>query len=297
MFRKILPAASLNKPETPVGAMAPSWIFGLAWQTRKRGLLVSLPNFGIECGSDAVLFVFARQQESWKEVLRWQSEPYNTVAGAFWSFEYGISPPDESGAWYVVTKRIKPWCSSTWAGIDHSVLRPVSGTTRPKVLSSGSDEIWWGDEDFGKLEVNRDDFDLRFHAGSIDDGIHNRVWIRRFSVVGDSVRRIPPVAASPRDFVDEWIVSPWGDASQWSTSSAIGLLQMHRRLNKDRSFEYDSVRRCSDGPDHYQVEIDDSKRTYYFQVLGETDYKMKAVSEKPNAVCKGEDILETMGTK
>jgi len=254
--------------------------------------------FQIECGSDTVLFVFAHEQGLWREVLRWQSDPYGSIGDAFWSFDYGISPPDDSGNWYVVTKYINPWCSSTWSSIHYSVLRPVRGNVKPEVLFTGSDSIWWGNEDFGKLEMNRNDFDLRFHAASIDGGVHNRVWVRHFRVIGDTVRRVPPVAVSPRDFADEWIVSSWADASQWSLQHGIGSLeQTHQRLH-GMSFEFQSVHRCSDAPDHYQIELSqDDKPSYYFQVLGAQPYMMKSVSMKPDAVCTGEDLLDQMETQ
>jgi len=262
-------------------------------------LLSITARFQIQCGSDTVLFIFDHEQGLWREVLLWQSDPYDSIRDAFWSFDYGVSPPDDSGNWYVVTKYINPWCSSTWSSIHYSTMRPVRGSVKPKVLFTGSDSIWWGSDDFGKLAVNRNDFDLRFHAQSIDGGVHNRVWVRHFSVMGDAVHRIPPFAVSPRDFVDEWIVSSWDEATQWSLGHNVGLMeQMHRRLHAKgfMSFEYQSVRQCSDAPDHYQIELSDQP-SYYFQVMGTTDYKMKSVSLKPDPACNGEDLLDKMATQ
>jgi hypothetical protein len=277
--------------------------------TQQPRLLSVTAAFDIECGSDAVLFVFGPDGGSWKEVLRWQSKPYKTVAGAFWSFGYGISPPDAEGRWYVVTKHINPWCSSTWADIYYDVLRQVESST-PKVLLSGSDFMWWGNEDFGKLVVNRNEFDLRFHSESIDTGVHNRVWIRHYSVLGDKVKRIQPVAISPRDFVDEWIVSPWKDASHWSSKSALADLRqahqmMSRRENSDNTLlEYSSVYGCSDARDHYQVEVSqetgpkfETTRSVFFHVAGRGNYTMKRVSETADPKCRGRNLLNSMRTK
>ena len=82
-----------------------------------------------------------------------------------------------------------------------------------------SDSIWWGNDDTGSLMVGRKNFDLRFHSNSIDSGVHNRVWNRRFAVTGEIVKCVQPVAIFPRDFVDEWIISSWQDASAWSLST------------------------------------------------------------------------------
>jgi len=256
--------------------------------------------FQIECGMDSVLALFAPENNSWRRVLQWTSKPYKTVAGAFWAFDYGVSPPDESGQWYVVTKSIAPWCSSTWSTILYSVLRPVPDSVKPKVSFAGSDFMWWGSDDEGRLVVEVNKFDLRFHAASIDGGVHNRVWIRDFSVSGDTVRRIQPVAVSPRDFVDEWIVSPWKDASKWSArTESEGLREKHEHTRKSVG-EYNSVRKCSDRPDHYQVALqgDDGRQLVYFQVIGShAGYTMEAVGESPNAHCSGPDIIESMATQ
>jgi hypothetical protein len=76
----------------------------------------------IPCGSDSMLLVFAPSGETWKKVLRWQSQPYDTIGKAFWFFDYAISPPDASGRWFVAAKSVAPWCSSTWSEIRSELL-------------------------------------------------------------------------------------------------------------------------------------------------------------------------------
>lgn len=132
-------------------------------------------DFQIECGWDAMLLVFARERGSWKEVFRWQSKPYAAVDGAFGAFGYAISPPDETGKWFVATKHIPPWCTSNWSAIVYSVLHPALDSIEPSELFSGSDSIYRGSGDDGRLTVGPKDFDLRFHSTSIDPAIHNRV--------------------------------------------------------------------------------------------------------------------------
>ena len=255
--------------------------------------------FQIECGWDTVLAVFERDGNSWKPALEWTSKPYKTVAGGFWAFDYGISPA-RSGQWFVVTKFINPWCSSTWSSIHYSVLRPSHSGLDPVVLYSGSDSIWWGNDDEGTLSVDADRFDLRFHAESIDGGIHNRVWIRDFSVTGDEVKRVPPVAVSPRDFVDEWIISPWKYAAEWSVPTKLAALRSaHDQVKKSGAGEFDSVHKCTDDPSHYQVALArEDGRILYFQVVGPgQNYKMDRVGTSPEAQCDGPDLLDSMATK
>lgn len=266
-------------------------------------------DFSIECGGDTVLFVFAPDGDSWREVLRWQSKPYDTVAGGTMAFDYGISPQDEAHGWYVVVHNIDPWCSSTWSSIRYQVLRPTVDPLQPKVILSNSDFMWWGNEDYGKVVVGKNEFDLRFHSSSIDGGVHNRIFIRHYSVLGDTVRRTQPVAVSPRDFVDEWIVSPWEEASRWSKKSSLAHLQQaHKMMSPNQKaahtlLEYDSIYRCSDGK-RYQVGLgemsgpkSDNGKPEYFFVEGEESFTMVGVSEAPDPKCGGPNLLEKMATK
>ncbi len=271
--------------------------------SRQQHLLAVVAQFGIECGDDAVLLVFAFDKGTWNAVLRAQSGPYKSVGDAWGSFDYAISPPDEHGRWYVLTKNVAPWCSSTWSSIRYSVLRPVPGSTAPKTLLSRSESIWWGGDDLGRLTARQREFDVRFHAESIDDGVLSRVWLRHFDIDGDVIGRVPPVALSPRDFVDEWIVSPWKDAAEWTAPAASAVLAgQHAKLSAARmrySYNYNTIYRCAGASPRYQVALDsdETNETYYFHVSGDRDYRMDGIDVKPDTACRGPNILDTMSTR
>jgi hypothetical protein len=273
--------------------------------TQDRRRLISITaTFHIKCGSDTVLLVFAPSGGRWEEVLRWQSPPYQRVFGAFGSFQYGISPADRAGSWYVVTAYIPGSCASTWSSIRYDVLRPAATSSTPKVLLAKLDTIWWGDGDEGKLAVNQKDFDLRFHGESIDKGVFVRVFIRHYAVNGDVVRRIQPVAASPRDFVDEWIVSPWPEAANWSTERNVKKLRLaHEELQRinskqDTLFSYSSVRECAGSPDTVQVELcPGNGPSFYFHVSGNKSFMMMSISKEPDSACAGKDMPGSMSTQ
>jgi len=272
--------------------------------------LVSITaDFSIECGGDTVLLIFAPEGKSWKESLHWQTEPYKTVGGGTMAFGYAISPPDDAGRWYVVVHTISPWCSSTWSDIRYAAFRPSADPLHPQKLLSNSDFMWWGNDDYGEVEVGRNEFDLRFHSSSIDAGVHNRVFIRHYSVKGDRIRRIQPVAVSPRDFVDEWIISPWSESAAWSSSSSADMLrQAHQMMSRrekstNRLLEYGSVYKCSGG-DSYQVEVIEEtgknfnvEHSYYFHLAGDGPFTMTSVSQKSDGNCGGRNLLDDMATK
>ena len=277
-------------------------------QTENPRIVSITADFSIECGGDTVLLIFSPKDGSWSEVLHWQTKPYTTVAGGTMAFDYGISPVDESGGWYAVVHTIAPWCSSTWSSIQYEALRPTADAVKPRVLLSKSDYMWWGNEDYGKVEVGRNECDIRFHSSSIDGGVHNRVFIRHYSVMGNTVRRTQPVAVSPRDFVDEWIVSPWSEARAWSSGASLsGLRQAHDMWSRNdkadnRLLDFCSVHRCSG--ENYQVEVCEEtgknftvSHSSYFEVAGSGPFTMTHVSASPNPECKGRDLLEDMATK
>lgn len=127
--------------------------------------------------------------------------------------------------------------------------------------------------------------------------------------LGDTVRRTQLVAVSPRDFVDEWIVSPWEEASRWSEKSSLTHLQQaHKMMSPNKKgtnalLEYDSIYRCSDGK-RYQVGLGemsgpkfDNKKSVYFFVKGDEPFTMVGVSEVPDPKCGGANLLEKMATK
>jgi hypothetical protein len=259
---------------------------GLTFQATTTGRLISITaQFGIKYGDDTMLLIFSRRENAWSEVLRWQAPLYKDVSGAFWSFQHKISPPDASGNWFVITSRVMPWCSSTWSSIEYTILRPG-----PKVLLKRSESMWWGGEDFGTLAATQNTADIRYHGSSIDPAVHNRLFIRHYEISGDSIKRVEPIAESPRDFVDEWIVSPWSEAPHWS---APGLESLHAQAKKNAD-EFTSIQKCSDQPDTVQIALTDYKTEethFYFRVTGRAEFKMMKVRTTPDPNCNGPNLF------
>jgi hypothetical protein len=293
---EFLPNHVYSNEEFPKDGLNYGFQLGFKARREPHSNLVSVEaTFQIQCGSDSVLMLFESADAGWREMLRWQSPPYDLVSGALGSFGYAVSPPDARGEWYVLVKSIPPWCSSTWSSIRYAVLRPSSNIHAPSVVYQGKEGIWWGNEDFGRLRANATDFEIRFHNHSIDVGVHSRLWINHFVIQGDRVRRTQPVAISPRDFVDDWVQEPWTVVGQWTDAEKRAPLQLtHDRLMKIGFFEYESIRRCSDQPNHYQIGVEDQNDTdhYYFSVTGKSRFTMHDVSSSPNEQCDGANVLD-----
>lgn len=259
---------------------------------REAGWLAVVAGVGIPCGSDAQLLLYAQRDGHWQRVLRWASADYARIDGAWEALQYRVSPPDARGRHFVAVSHIRPWCSSAWSSIDYSVLRPTAESGRPELLLQGSDSLWWGGEDFGRLSVDARHFELRFHAASIDSGVHSREFIRRYDLSGAKPRRVAPIAATPRDFVDEWIVSGWAGAQQWSVSPQGSLQARHQALHALRQryapFEFGASSVCAGGA-ATQVELrsGEDDAVWFFRVDGAAaaQYRLSAISGAPDPDC------------
>ena len=246
-------------------------------------LVAITASFPIQCGQDTMLSVFRHG----REVLHAQSAPYKTIAGAWDMFGYEIAPPDKAGQWFAVTKTIAPWCSSTWSEIRYAVWRPG----RAPALFQASDTIWWGNEDYGRLSVGAKDFTLRFHSSSIDDGRHDREWVRHFEVMGDKVVRVVPFANTAMDFVEEWIRSDWKAARGWTAPAVAPLVrEVHTRFHAKPYGGFQSVRRCAGDTLEIAVEPGGAASSLFFQVTGTGDYQLTGLANTPR--CTGKSIFD-----
>jgi len=285
-----LTAASAVPAITPYAAEKEPPSLRVESRIERDGEFLSVvAQIGIPCGSDAMWLLYAPHDGGWRRVLQWSSAPYTRIDGAWEGFQHAVSPRDAEGRWFAAVSHIRPWCTSSWSSVDYTVLRPGADADRPLVVLSGSDSLWWGGDDVGRLKVDARHAELRFRGASLDSGVHNREFIRRYDVSGTTPQRVAPVADSPRDFVDEWIVSAWAAARLRShEASATALERAHEQLQaarKSASFEFGDTTACADG-DALQVELrDGDEQSWFFRVAGSSDYRMVAVAAKPNAQC------------
>jgi len=272
---RLMHGASVEEPSL--------WGQNLTITAKRARLLILQSSFNIPCATDEVTSVFEPAGGGWREAIRVQFPPHHDVSGATGGLSIDLSPPDEAGRWYAVTTSIAPWCSSTWSHIRYQVLRPSGNPVKPKVLFAGDDTIWWGADDYGRLQLTVRDMDLRFHSSSIDGGVHNREWVRHFQIAGDRATRTPPYANTPRDFAEEWIQSDWKTVAPWTASFT--LQKRHDAMHENPYFEYVSVRRCRSGATQIELTNTDETAKTYLQVQGTT--RLLKVEDKPDRACDG----------
>ena len=184
--RSLEPGRAYRKDELPPLSDAPGWALTFNTRSLGQGLLGVSATFGIPCGSDTMLLIFQHGDNGWREIMRVASPPYRDIGQAYQAFDYALSQPDDAGDWFLVEKHLPAACESFNASIYYSVMRPGPSALKPRLLFSGHDGIYWGDEDMGRLAAGTDSFELRFHDYDAS-GDALQEYVRRFSVMGQAV--------------------------------------------------------------------------------------------------------------
>lgn len=265
--------------------------------TREEGLLIVTTAVGVLCQNDESAYGYKPVNGQWHRV--WESEqndyapekykPQHIIAVHVW-------PP------FMMTLGNEWGCASTWHSVYYRVWRvDPSGS---KLLIDRTEGAWLGARTLAEGSISQSpasreapvDVLIEFTEESIGAGV--REAVRHFLIDGDQVRRVDPVALSPRDFVDEWLTSGWKESTTWSASPL--LQQWHRRLHVDFvTGEFGSATLHCQTPDLWQVTFTPSnpkknfaaEPTVYFLIRWRPPYHftMVDISDKPWPRCTEED--------
>jgi hypothetical protein len=261
------------------------------------GIVFVTTGIGVfNCQYDESVYGYKLMDGHWRRI--WESEqtdypkkryaPQNVVAVHAWQdFQGG----HEQGPAYVMTLSNSSGCTSNWHSVTYRVWRvDPSGS---KLLIDDSEGAFHRMVPYAVGSIGRDsridspiDVLIEFTQRSIDAGVHNREAIRRYLITGDQVRRVDPVALSPRDFVDEWLTRPWKDSASWSASAA--LRPWHAKLHSDLvAGNFDTTMHCQ-SPDLWQVTLNDD---VFFLVRWRPPYHftMMDIASKPWPRCTQKD--------
>jgi hypothetical protein len=244
-------------------------------------LLAVLARFSIECGNDAVLILFSRSGGSWRPSMIRRSAPYREIGHAYGAFGFAVSAPDRGGRWYLATSIVPPWCSSNWRGLVYDLSRPGPSPARPRIFFRRAVGNYLGNDMAADLRAGAEQFQVRHDGAILDIDILVRRHVETYRVEGDRVRRVQPVALNARDFVDEWIDSPWQEAAAWSAPTT-ALRLAHRQLNGSHQnmATFGPIRKCA--PGLRRVEVDsEGEPAWYFIVRGDGAYRMEQVRRGP----------------
>ncbi|HEV2618868.1 MAG TPA: hypothetical protein VGU23_02905, partial [Acidobacteriaceae bacterium] len=212
------PAGQLAKeePDTYGGALKMT-VSTPASATSLRAVELS---YGISCGSDHMLLMYAANSGGWQRAFVWQSEIYADISKAFGDWlSYTVIPSSSLGAIKVAVAHGTAWCTSNISGAGIDVLAPVQGKAAPRL-------VWHHDEGYRRetdprMLARPDGFELRLDVSTIELEQVIRKGVFRYRVEGDSVMRVQPIAIDGRGFVDVWLQAPWSDAQRWSVAEGL----------------------------------------------------------------------------
>lgn len=274
-------------------------------------------SFTIACGDDTVLLLFEKQQEGWREALRWQAAPYKQISGAFGEGVYTAILTPQPGAWRLVAIHGTPWCTSRFTRVGMDVVAPTGDADQPRVVWHTERSASQGGDYTPRLKlIAPDTFEFRDHADAMffDENEFERTVVYRYKLTGDAVARLEPIATNARSFVDEWLTMPWEEArAQDAADAPAALEQVHALSHRDDAsqdsfvqWQNGSVRACA-AKGVFQVEMGVSEAlhtddkaggethmlpTEYFQLReGNGGYEMTDVLTLPNPACGGADLM------
>ena len=277
---------------------------GIRWES---GLLVVITGVGIVCQLDESVYGYKRIEGTWQRVLESEQNDYQAYTpqhiGAVhvWqSYEGGR----QTGPAYIMTLGNEWGCASAWHRVYYRIWRVDASGSKSLVDESGDGYLRGQSYIVGSIVNSPMHFSgpvdaiIEFTQGSVDGGVHNREAVRHFLIDGDRVRRVAPVALSPRDFVDEWMTHPWSESQGWSLPP--DLSKWHLKLHADfvgGAFLGDTMH-CQT-PDLWQVgfEPQDAKRNFapepdvYFLIRWTPPYNftLVGISDNPSPRCTHAD--------
>lgn len=258
-------------------------------------MMAVVARLGIHCGTDSMLMLYRRTASGWREAMVRRAAPYSEVKGGWGDLRFAVSPKDSRGHWFVATVSITPWCTSAWQGMPYELARPGPAPDRPNVFFRGKNTIYLGDDSDLVVRSEANAFELRHDGSSLDPDILVRRHVRRYSIAGESARRVQPVAETVRDFVDEWITLPWTEAKDWSGRDP-ALAAAHSGLQAARYKTlggFASIRGCAGGAT--QVEIGGREVPGWFLIVrgrASGPWSMEKTARRAATGCTGPDRLE-----
>lgn len=251
----------LKKPyETPYYTYDRIYDIHISQPAAHSELLVVTTTLWVMCGSDTSFYLLQRVGRTWQLIAAQEANDYEDITGAQKWLEYAISPPDETGQFFVVTANINPWCSSNWQSLRYKAFRIGTTPYHPTILLQREETIYI----VGgyTLTVQANGFEVIFSGNPSEYereiGLEHTTDLHMFSytIEGDWVREFHLV---PEDFLDMWLDLPWEDASKWvNQASLVSVQDWYEQLQDIKGaywVDYSVVQPCNQNQEAIQMGI------------------------------------------
>lgn len=272
----------------------------LKWEPE---ILIVITRVGIVCGQDESVYGYKRINGKWQRI--WESEQndyqhYTPQHIDAVRISQSYEGARQTGPTYILTLGNEWGCASAWHRVYYRIWRVDSSGSKSLIDQSGDGYLRGQSYIIGSIVNSPPHFSgpvdgvIEFTQRSVDASVHNREAIRHFLIERNRVRRVAPVALSPRDFVDEWMTQPWSESQRWSLSPDLSV--WHQKLHADfvaGDFLGDTMH-CQT-PDLWQVgfQPSDAKRNFesrlnvYFLIRWTPPYRfaLVGISDNPWPKC------------
>jgi hypothetical protein len=253
---------------------------------REREFLIIRTSVGIWCGYDDSAYAYQWTANRWQRIWESEQDIYATKRYLPQGIHaVHISPPDRDGSRLLLSLGAQPGCSSAFQPVYYRVWRIASG--RNRLLLDKSEFANVGDYPPTQGQVEPADVRVELTLGGTGYGFAHQA-VRHYAIHGDSVEQVDPIAATPRDFVEEWLGSGWAQSALRSDSAS--LKSWHQKLHREDGmgdFPGPTLH-CSSNPELWQVSthLHDAPEMYYLVRWRQPDYfVMAGVSENPYPDC------------
>jgi hypothetical protein len=270
---------------------------------RQQGMALAVrTTVGILCGSDDSAYVYEWRHRRWQRL--WQSEEAiergkdyepQVITGV------RVSWPDKATKRRLVLSLGHwDWCTSNFHPVVFRLWRVAPTGAKSELLVDEAPFAYFGVHD-PPIEgsVGKNDALVEFTTVSLDINIFSYETVRHFKIAGAGVKRVDPIALSPRNFTEEWLKGDWAESATWSVPARRPTLQSwHAKAHSDHSgAQYvGAPGHCTKNLDLWQVGIDFSNSdkslgVVYFLVRWQPPYhfEMVDVTTTPRADCNRTD--------
>jgi hypothetical protein len=277
----------------------------LSFLDSNRYLLLET-SVGIACGQDQSAYLYEWSGKDWHLLLSSEQDDYRNDKYEPQNFVSVKVSPEKTPP-MVLTIGYSPSCASNWQRLYTRLWRTTQTSIVPQPLLDLSQTVYMSDDPIAAASLTAHDLLIEFAGNSIDGNRLVRQHILHYAIEShDELKRIAPVALDPRDFVDEWLTSPWKEAGDW-TAPSVSLANYHRTHHADfilGTFTGDATR-CAHDQSLWQVgfamdgEKGDTHQPFYFLVRWLAPYRftMMELRRVPYAHCNIADKMpDAFGT-
>jgi hypothetical protein len=227
---------------------------------------------GISCGWDDSAYVYEFEGKAWQRRLESEQNTYaKDRYKPQWIESVQISSDFQTKRLLILTLGRETWCASNWHDVYYR-LWSVTPNAPPKLLLDQSEWAFVAADPPINGTIRGDDLFVEYAVGALDPGL-TREAVYHFRVEGDGMKRVNPVALSPKDFAHEWLTSSWEQAKGWSESVA---LQRAHDADREAGESIDPTKHCGNRPDLWQVAID-FHPAWYFLIRWRPPYNFTMV--------------------